>query len=64
MQSLPEDPRAKQLAADLDKLNKALEESEKKIQGRLRAPLDNRNPKEDLAKRLKEHEVNMNNIML
>uniref|UniRef100_UPI0037E77371 envoplakin n=1 Tax=Semicossyphus pulcher TaxID=241346 RepID=UPI0037E77371 len=52
----PEDPKAAELAAALDKINKALEQTEKEIQSRLRAPLDNRNPTQDLATRLQEHE--------
>ncbi|XP_033982963.1 envoplakin-like [Trematomus bernacchii] len=56
VQSAPEDPRAAQLASEIDKINKALERNEKEILNRLRSPLDNRNPTEDLNKRLQEHE--------
>ncbi|XP_060921252.1 envoplakin [Labrus mixtus] len=56
VQSAPEDPRAAQLASELDRINKALERTEKEILNRLRSPLDNINPTEDLAKRLQEHE--------
>uniref|UniRef100_A0A8D0CT75 Envoplakin b n=1 Tax=Sander lucioperca TaxID=283035 RepID=A0A8D0CT75_SANLU len=56
VQSAPEDPRAAELASELDKINKALEQSEKEILSRLRAPLDNRNPTQDLTNRLQEHE--------
>ena len=57
VQSAPEDPRAAQLASEIDKINKALERNEKEILNRLRSPLDNRNPTQDLNKRLQEHEV-------
>ncbi|KAL6103378.1 evpl [Pungitius sinensis] len=56
VQSAPDSPRAAELASELDKLNKALEQSEKEVLTRLRAPLDNQNPAQDLAKRLQEHE--------
>uniref|UniRef100_A0A7N9ASW1 Envoplakin b n=1 Tax=Mastacembelus armatus TaxID=205130 RepID=A0A7N9ASW1_9TELE len=55
-QSAPEDPRAAEMASELDKLNKALEKLEKEVLNRLRAPLDNRNPAQDLENRLQEHE--------
>uniref|UniRef100_A0A3B4ZBM4 Envoplakin-like n=1 Tax=Stegastes partitus TaxID=144197 RepID=A0A3B4ZBM4_9TELE len=57
VQSAPEDPRAAELNSDIDRINNALEKSEKEILNRLRAPLDNRNPAQDLASRLQEHEV-------
>ncbi|KAF3846923.1 hypothetical protein F7725_004001 [Dissostichus mawsoni] len=56
VQSAPEDPRAAQLASEIDKINKALERNEKEVLNRLRSPLDNRNPTQDLNKRLQEHE--------
>ncbi|XP_034749774.1 envoplakin [Etheostoma cragini] len=56
VQSAPENPRAAELASELDKINKALERSEKEILSRLRAPLDNRDPTQDLTKRLQDHE--------
>ncbi|XP_059203216.1 envoplakin [Centropristis striata] len=56
VKSAPEDPRAAELASEIDKINKALEQCEKNILNRLRAPLDNRSPTDDLAKRLQEHE--------
>ncbi|TKS91521.1 Envoplakin 210 kDa cornified envelope precursor protein p210 [Collichthys lucidus] len=56
VQSLPEDPRAAELASELDKINRALEQSEKQILSRLRAPLDSRNPTQDLADRLQQHQ--------
>uniref|UniRef100_A0A3Q3GGX3 Envoplakin-like n=1 Tax=Labrus bergylta TaxID=56723 RepID=A0A3Q3GGX3_9LABR len=56
VQSAPEDPRAAQLASELDRINKALERTKKEILNRLRSPLDHVNPTEDLAKRLQEHE--------
>uniref|UniRef100_A0A3Q3Q455 Uncharacterized protein n=1 Tax=Monopterus albus TaxID=43700 RepID=A0A3Q3Q455_MONAL len=52
----PEDPRAAELAGELDKINRGLDRVEKEIQGRLRTPLDKRNPTQDLDKRLQEHE--------
>lgn len=64
VQSLPEDPRAAELASELDKINRALEQCEKQILSRLRAPLDSRNPTQDLADRLQQHQVNISNIML
>lgn len=63
VQSAPEDPKAAELASELDRINKALVKVEKEILSRVRAPLDNRNPTQDLANRLQEHEVNTN-IML
>ncbi|XP_018554124.1 envoplakin [Lates calcarifer] len=56
VQSAPEDPKAAELAAELNKINNNLEKTEKEILSRLRAPLDNRNPTQDLANRLQEHE--------
>ncbi|XP_073350769.1 envoplakin [Pagrus major] len=56
VQSAPEDPRAAELANELDRISRALEQCEEQIQGRLRAPLDNRSPTQDLANRLQEHE--------
>lgn len=56
VQSAPEDPRAAELISDIDRINKSLEKIEKELLGRLRAPLDNRNPTQDLEKRLQEHE--------
>ncbi|XP_054464216.1 envoplakin [Anoplopoma fimbria] len=56
VQSAPEDPRAAELASEIDKINKALDRSEKEILSRLRAPLDNQNPTQDLTNRLQEHE--------
>ncbi|XP_034568149.1 envoplakin [Notolabrus celidotus] len=55
--TVKEDPRAAELASELDRINKALERAEKEIQSRLRTPLDNRNPTQDLANRLQEHEA-------
>lgn len=57
VQSAPEDPKAAELASELDRLNRALVKVEKEILSRLRAPLDNRNPTQDLENRLQEHEV-------
>ncbi|KAK9535540.1 hypothetical protein VZT92_007915 [Zoarces viviparus] len=56
VQSAPDDPGAAELASEIDKINKALDQSEKEVLSRLRAPLDNRNPTQDLANRLREHE--------
>ncbi|XP_031726665.1 envoplakin-like [Anarrhichthys ocellatus] len=56
VQSAPDDPRSAELASEIDKINKALDQSEKEALSRLRAPLDNRNPTQDLANRLREHE--------
>lgn len=53
----PEDPKAAELVSDLNKVNRGLEQCEKEILGRIRVPLDNRNPTQDLEKRLSEHEV-------
>ncbi|KAL7378520.1 hypothetical protein ABVT39_015097 [Epinephelus coioides] len=55
-QSAKEDPRAAELAKELDRINQALDRSEKEILSRLRAPLDNRNPTQDLTNRLQDHE--------
>ncbi|KAM9346768.1 envoplakin [Symphorus nematophorus] len=56
VQSAPEDPKVAELASELDKIKRALDQSEKQILSRLRAPLDNRNSTGDLANRLQEHE--------
>uniref|UniRef100_A0A671TZQ2 Envoplakin-like n=1 Tax=Sparus aurata TaxID=8175 RepID=A0A671TZQ2_SPAAU len=56
VQSAPEDPRAAELARELDRISRALEQCEVQIKSRLRAPLDNRSPTKDLANRLQEHE--------
>nr|XP_046271944.1 envoplakin-like [Scatophagus argus] len=56
VQSAPEDPKATELANELDKINRALDQCKKQILSRLRAPLDNRNPTQDLSNRLQEHE--------
>ncbi|KAK2894186.1 envoplakin [Channa argus] len=56
VQSAPEDPKAAELGTELDRINKALERVEKEVRNRLRAPLDNRNPAQDLENRLREHE--------
>ncbi|XP_049924927.1 envoplakin-like [Epinephelus moara] len=56
VQSAPEDPRAAELAKELDRINQALDRSEKEILSRLRTPLDNRNPTQDLTNRLQDHE--------
>lgn len=63
-QSAPEDPKAAELASEIDRINRALDQCEKDILGRLRAPLDNRNPTQDQANRLQEQEVNMSHVML
>ncbi|KAI3360147.1 hypothetical protein L3Q82_014464, partial [Scortum barcoo] len=55
-QSAPEDPKAAELASEIDRISRALDQAEKQILSRLRAPLDNRNPTQDLANRLQEHE--------
>lgn len=57
MKSVPEDPKAADLASEIDKVNRGLERCEKEILGRLRMPLDNRSPTQDLERRLSEHEV-------
>ncbi|KAM7372391.1 hypothetical protein PAMP_009560 [Pampus punctatissimus] len=54
--SAPEDPKAAELASKLDEINNALDQEEKEILSRLRTPLDNRNPTQDLTNRLQEHE--------
>ncbi|XP_072225362.1 envoplakin [Leuresthes tenuis] len=54
--SAPEDKKAAELITEIDKINKALDDSEKEILNRLRTPLDKRNPTQDLAKRVQEHE--------
>lgn len=56
VKSAPEDPRVAELLSELGKINKALEAKEKEILRRARTPLDNRNPTQDLANRLQEHE--------
>ncbi|XP_074553494.1 envoplakin [Halichoeres trimaculatus] len=54
--TVKEDPRAAELASELDRINKALEQTKYEILTRLRTPLDNRNSTQDLANRLQDHE--------
>ncbi|KAG7216188.1 hypothetical protein INR49_029037 [Caranx melampygus] len=54
--SAPEDPRAAQFASDLDRIIRSLAQTEKEVLSRMRAPIDNRTPTQDLAKRLEELE--------
>ncbi|KAM4530655.1 envoplakin-like [Odontesthes bonariensis] len=54
--SAPVDKKAAELVTEIDKINKALDDSEKEILNRLRTPLDKRNPTQDLASRVQEHE--------
>ncbi|XP_054891427.1 envoplakin-like [Poeciliopsis prolifica] len=54
--SAPDDPRVAELNSDIDKINKALARNEKEILNRLRTPLDNRSPMQDLEKRQQENE--------
>ncbi|KAM8723770.1 envoplakin-like [Acanthopagrus schlegelii] len=56
VQSSPGGPRAADLASELDRIYRDLEQCEGQIRGRLRAPLDNRSPTQDLANRLQELE--------
>lgn len=57
--SAREDPRAAQFASDLDRIIRSLVEKEKEVLSRMRTPLDNRTPTQDLAKRLEELEVSI-----
>ncbi|XP_072298537.1 envoplakin-like [Eucyclogobius newberryi] len=54
--SAPEDPKAKEMVTELDRINEALDRIHKDVLRRLREPLDNRGPAQDLATRLQEHE--------
>uniref|UniRef100_UPI001CD8A17C envoplakin-like n=1 Tax=Solea senegalensis TaxID=28829 RepID=UPI001CD8A17C len=56
VRSAPEDPRAAELANDLDNINRSLDRVQKEILSRVRAPIDNRSPTQDLANRLQEQE--------
>lgn len=60
--SSPGGSRAADLASELDRIYRDLEQCEEQIRGRLRAPLENRSPTQDLANRLQELEVNMGKI--
>ncbi|KAM9745605.1 envoplakin [Menidia menidia] len=53
--SAPVDSKAAELNNKLDNINKALDQSEKEILNRLRTPLEKRNPTQDLANRVQEH---------
>lgn len=64
MRSTPEDPRAPEFVADLDRIIRSLDQTEKEVLSRMRAPLDNRIPTQDLEKRLEELEVSMSNTKL
>lgn len=59
IQTAPEDPRPAEIASEIDKIKRALDQCENQILGQLRTPLDNRNPTRDLENRLQEQEVNM-----
>ncbi|XP_030264206.1 envoplakin-like [Sparus aurata] len=54
--SSPGGSRAADLASELDRIYRDLEQCEEQIRGRLRAPLENRSPTKDLANRLQELE--------
>ncbi|XP_030638711.1 envoplakin a [Chanos chanos] len=54
--SVPEDPKAVELAEQLDQMDKDLMQAEQDIRSRLRAPLDRNDPARDLANRLREQE--------
>ncbi|XP_069557355.1 envoplakin [Brachyistius frenatus] len=56
VESAREDPKAAELASEIDRINRALDNSEKEILSRLRTPLNNHNPTQDLTNRLQEHE--------
>ncbi|XP_028310611.1 envoplakin [Gouania willdenowi] len=62
VQSAPEDPRATDLARELDRINDSLEKCEKDILSRLRTPLDNRSPAPDLENRLKDQEKSVQKV--
>ena len=57
VQSAPDDPQAGLLAGHLDRLLEDLDQKEKKVLTMLRSPLDRGDPTQDLAQRLKDHEV-------
>ncbi|XP_042249882.1 envoplakin [Thunnus maccoyii] len=54
--SAPEDPKTAELANKFDNINNALDQNKKEILSRLRTPLDNRNPIQDLTNRQQENE--------
>ncbi|XP_068193776.1 envoplakin [Antennarius striatus] len=56
VQSSPVDPKAVELASELDEINRELDHCKKQILNLLRPPLDNRNPIGDLEVRLQEHD--------
>lgn len=51
------DPKVASLAQQLEKLDEDLAKAEESMLSRLRAPLSDTNPAEDLANRLKEQQV-------
>lgn len=55
--SVAADPKVASLAQQLEKLDEDLAKAEESMLSRLRAPLSNTNPAEDLANRLKEQQV-------
>lgn len=63
VKSAPDDPKAVEVASDIDKINRGLEQCEKQILGRVRMPLNTRSPTQDLEKRLQEHEVSKSCIL-
>lgn len=59
LESSPEDVKAADLIRKMDKINEDLDRTEKEILNRMRTPLDNRNPIQDLANKQQEHEVHV-----
>ncbi|XP_067086956.1 envoplakin-like isoform X1 [Osmerus mordax] len=55
--SAPEAPRVSELAEQLERISGRLEQSEREILGRTRAPLDRRSPTTDLSSRLALQQV-------
>ncbi|XP_061567168.1 envoplakin-like [Cololabis saira] len=56
LQSSPEDVKAAELVKELNRINEGLDESETGVLNRLRSPLDQRKPTQDLASRQQENE--------
>ncbi|XP_063039899.1 envoplakin [Engraulis encrasicolus] len=54
--------KARDLTSRLEKVNNDLVKTEKGILDRLRAPLDRKNPTQDLAKRIDDHEKSVSEI--
>ena len=62
--SAPEAPQVSELAEQLERISGRLEQSEREILGRTRAPLDRRSPTTDLSSRLALQQVQQHYLIM